>query len=69
MLIVKLSQTTMLESSLCDYSDAYIRVKRTITINGRGADAAARLADERDNGVSFKNGAVIKGVSFKNCFY
>ena len=48
-------KTTMLKSSLCDYSDAYILVKGTITINGRGADAAAREADERDKGVSFKN--------------
>ena len=45
----------MLKSSLCDYSNAYILVKGTITINGRGADAAARQADERDKGVSFKN--------------
>ena len=35
-------KTTMLKSSLCDYSDAHILVKETITINGRGADAAAR---------------------------
>ena len=48
-------KTTMLKYSLCDYSDAYILVKGTITINGRGADAAARQADERDKGVSFKN--------------
>ena len=34
----------------------------TITINGRGADAAARQADERDKGVSFKNCA-----PFINC--
>ena len=45
----------MLKSSSCDYSDAYILVKGTITINGRGADAAARPADERDKGVAFKN--------------
>ena len=37
-------KTTMLKSSLCDYSDAYILVKRTITITGAGADAAARQA-------------------------
>ena len=55
-------KTTMLKSSLCDYSDAYILVKGTITINGRGADAAARQADERDKGVSFKNCA-----PFINC--
>ena len=48
-------KTTMLKSSLCEYSDAYILVKETITIIGRGADAAARQADERDKGVSFKN--------------
>ena len=38
-------KTTMLRSSLCDYSDAYILVKGTITITGAGADAAARQAD------------------------
>ena len=43
-------KTTMLKSSLCDYSDAYVLVKGTITINGRGADDATRLADERDKG-------------------
>ena len=45
----------MLKSSLCDYSDAYIIVKGTIKINGRGADVGARQADERNKGVSFKN--------------
>ena len=48
-------KTTMLKSSLCDYSDAYILVKGKITITGTGADAAARQADERDKGVAFKN--------------
>ena len=48
-------KTTMLKSSLCDYSDAYILVKGTITITGTGADAAARQADERDKGVACKN--------------
>ena len=48
-------KTTMLKSSLCDYSDAYIFVKGTITINGIGADAVARRADEGDKGVAFKN--------------
>ena len=55
-------KTTILKSSLCDYSDAYILVKGTIAINGRGADAAARQADERDKGVAFKNCA-----PFINC--
>ena len=49
-------KTTMLKSDLCDYADAYIFVKGTITITGAGDDAAARQLDER-----------IKGVAFKNC--
>ena len=56
------SKTTMLKSSLCDYSDVYILVKGTITITRAGADVAARQADERDKGVVFKNGA-----PFINC--
>ena len=47
--------TTMLKSSLCDYTDAYILVKGKTTITGAGDDAAARQADERDKSVSFKN--------------
>ena len=49
-------KTTMLKSSLCDYSNAYILIKGTITIAG------ARKADERDKGVIFKNCA-----PFTNC--
>ena len=41
-------KTTMLKSSLCDYSDSYIRVEETITITGAGTGSAARLADERN---------------------
>ena len=52
----------MLKYSLCDYSDVYILVKGTITIEGEGADATARQADERDKGVAFKNCA-----PFINC--
>ena len=52
-------KTTMLKSSFCDYSDAYIFVKEKITITGRGPDATARQADERDKRD--------KGVTFKNC--
>ena len=48
-------KTTILRSNLCDYADAYILVKRTITITGDGADNAARQADERNKGVAFKN--------------
>ena len=32
-------KTSMLESILCDYSDAYILVSRTIKITGAGNDA------------------------------
>ena len=39
-----------------------MNIKGTITIIGRGADAAARQADEGDKGVSFKNCA-----PFINC--
>ena len=52
----------MLKSKLCDYSDAYILVKGKITIRAAGADAAPREADERDNGVAFKN-----CTPFTNC--
>ena len=55
-------KTTMLKSSLCDYSDAYILVKGTITNTGIAADAAARQADEREKDVAFKNCA-----PFTNC--
>ena len=47
-------KTTMLRSNLCDYADSYILVKGTITITGAGDDAAARQADERNKGVTFK---------------
>ena len=41
-------ETTMLKSSLCDYSDAYILVKGTITVNNTAAaDAAANNADKK----------------------
>ena len=56
-------KTTMLKSSLCDYSDVYILVKGRMTITGEGADAAARKADERDKRVTFKNCAPF--INFK----
>ena len=55
-------KTTMLKSSLSDYSDAYIVVKGKITIIGEGDDAAARQANERDKGVAFQN-----WTPFTNC--
>ena len=48
-------KTAMLRSYLCDYTDAYILVNRTITITGAGNDDAAKRLDERNKGVIFKN--------------
>ena len=45
----------MLRSNLCDYADAYIFVKGTITITGTGDDDATKQLDEGNNGVIFKN--------------
>ena len=47
-------ETIMLKSSLCDYSDAYILVKGTTTVN----NTAAADVDANDNN---------KTVIFKNC--
>ena len=35
-------KTTLLKSSLCDYSDAQILVKGRIAVTGAGPEAAAR---------------------------
>ena len=48
-------KTTILRCNLCDYPEAYILVKGTITITGDGNDAAARQADERNMSVTFTN--------------
>ena len=53
-------KTIMLKSSLCDYSDAYILVKRTITVNNIAAQGAA--ANNTNKKVIFKNCA-----PFTNC--
>ena len=54
MLVVKSKfKNTMLKSSLCDYSDAYILVKGTITVNNT-ADAGA-AANDNNKKVIFKN--------------
>ena len=45
-------KTTMLRSSLCDYSDAYILVKRTITVDVTSAAGAA--ANNPNKKVIFK---------------
>ena len=53
-------KTTILKSSLCDYSDTYIIVKGTITVNNTAADGAA--ANNINKKVIFKNCA-----PFINC--
>ena len=46
-------KTAILKSSLCDYSDAYILVKRTIAVlNTAAADADANNANKK---ITFKN--------------
>ena len=52
-------KTTMLKSSLCDYSGAYILVKGTITVNNTAAGAAVYNANKK---VIFKSCA-----PFTNC--
>ena len=44
----------MMKSSFCDYSDAYIRVSGTITIDGAGGNDNAKQLDERNKGVYLK---------------
>ena len=53
-------KTTMLKSSLRDYSNAYILVKRTISVNNTAAQGAA--ANNTNKKVIFKNCA-----PFTNC--
>ena len=43
----------MLRSSLCDYSDAYMPVKRNVTVNNKADDGAA--ANNTNKKVIFKN--------------
>ena len=45
-------KSTMLKSSLCDYSDAYILAKETITIANTGAAANPNNHNEK---IIFKN--------------
>ena len=52
-------ETAMPRSSLCDYSDAYILVKRNISINNAGTAAAQTNTNKK---VIFKNCA-----PFTNC--
>ena len=52
----------MLNSTLCNYRDAYILVKETIIIARNRADVAAERAHKLNNQATFKNCA-----SFTNC--
>ena len=45
----------MLKSSLCDHSDGWTFVKRTIAIIGARKDVAGIQSDERNKQVIFKN--------------
>ena len=47
-------KTTVLKSTLCDYSDAYIFAKGRVTITGPGDNTTAMQAHERNKGVIFK---------------
>ena len=51
-------KTTMLDASLCDYSDAYVLVEGRITVVGQVVDAAAIVADRNYKEVVFKNCAL-----------
>ena len=42
--ITKVSKSSMLKSSLCNYSDAYILVKETITSSGRVTNTATKTS-------------------------
>ena len=44
----------MLKPSFCNYGNAYIIAKGTMTITGAGDDAAARREGERSKCVIFK---------------
>ena len=46
-------KTTMLKSSLCDYSDAYILVKGTISVNNTAGAGAG--ANNNNKKVTFNN--------------
>ena len=51
-------KTPMLRSNLCDYSDAYIIVKGTITVTAPGANNGANnIRDQRNRPVILKNNA------------
>ena len=60
----------MLKSSLSDYRHAYILLKGIIKITEGGVDDAAKLLEERNKGVIFKNCAQFTDIctTFKFIF-
>ena len=51
-------KTPMIRSNLCDYSDAYILVKGTITVTGPGANNGANnIRDKKNRPLILKNNA------------
>ena len=51
-------KTPMLRSNLCDYSDAYILVKGTITVKAPGVNNNANnIRDKRNRPLALKNNA------------
>ena len=56
-------KTTMLSSSLCDYSDAYILVKWNITVNNTAAEGSA--VNNTNKKIIFKTCAPFTGCKSK----
>ena len=57
-------KTTMLYSSLCNYTEVYILIKKTFIVISGSVGTAARQADERNKQAIFKNDTQI-GDSIK----
>ena len=59
-------KTPMLRSDLCDYSDAYILVKGTITVTAPGVNNNANnIRDKRSRPVTLKNDAPFVSCIFR----
>ena len=60
-------KTTILKSSLCNYSNLSILVNGTITVAGQGADATAIVGDKNSKQVIIENCALfidcIRGIN------
>ena len=48
-------KTSMLKSSSCDYSDAYMLVGRTVTITDAAINDVTKRAEEKKKEIMFKN--------------